>query len=88
MIVQLFDSTIGIFDLNHGATINKQTGAIDGFGYSEVLASNGEIWSYDNLNGFLEKPKDWAPGTKMSFNGLKKPTDRANLIAYLETIGG
>ncbi len=68
--------------------VGRNIGAIDGFGYSEVLASNGEIWSYDNLNGFLEKPKDWAPGTKMSFNGLKKPTDRANLIAYLETIGG
>ena len=69
-------------------TVNRPIGTVDGFGYSEVLATKGGAWDYDALNGFLENPKGWAPGTKMGFAGLKKPTDRANLIAYLETIGG
>lgn len=68
--------------------VDRGIGAVDGFGYSEVLASNGEAWTAENLNGFLEDPKGWAPGTKMGFAGLKKVDDRANLIAYLETIGG
>ncbi len=41
-----------------------------------------------NLNGFLENPKGYAPGTKMSYKGMPKIEDRANLIAYLQTIGG
>jgi len=44
------------------------------------------VWGYDELNAFLENPKGYVQGTKMSFSGLKKDTDRANLIAYLETI--
>ncbi|MAH38680.1 MAG: cytochrome c family protein, partial [Marinovum sp.] len=40
----------------------------------------------DSLNGFLENPKTYAPGTKMGFAGLKKPNDRANLIAYLDSV--
>ena len=70
------------------SVVNRVIGSVDGFGYSDVLTSNGGAWDHDALNGFLENPKGWAPGTKMSFSGLKKPTDRANLIAYLETIGG
>ncbi len=42
----------------------------------------------DALNAFLENPKGVVAGTKMSFAGLKKPEDRANLIAYLQTLGG
>ncbi|MBT6507332.1 MAG: cytochrome c family protein, partial [Marinovum sp.] len=51
-----------------------------------ALVKVAQVWSPENLNGFLEKPKTYAPGTKMGFAGLKKPRDRANLIAYLATI--
>ncbi|MCY4180448.1 MAG: cytochrome c family protein [Litoreibacter sp.] len=67
--------------------VNREIGVVDGFGYSEVLATSGEAWTEENLNAFLENPKGWAPGTKMNFNGLRKIEDRANLIAYLQTIG-
>ncbi len=61
--------------------------AAEGFAYSKALKEkSGETWSYDNLDAFLEKPKDWAPGTKMSFAGLKKPGQRAALIAYLRSL--
>ena len=54
------------------------------YSYSDALkAKSGEAWSYENLDAFLTKPKAWAPGTKMSFAGLKKPGKRADLIAHL-----
>jgi cytochrome c len=57
------------------------------FSYSGALQEKAsEAWSYQNLNLFLAKPKDWAKGTKMSFAGIKKAGDRANLIAYLRTL--
>ena len=51
-----------------------------------VLAGVGGAWGYEELNGFLLKPKKFAPGTKMAFAGLKKAHDRANLIAWLRTL--
>ena len=54
------------------------------FAYSEALkGKSGETWTYENLSAFLTKPKDFAPGTKMSFAGVKKIGARADLIAYL-----
>lgn len=65
--------------------VGREIAVVDGFGYSGALAEAGDVWSLANLDAFLENPKGWAPGTKMSFNGLAKIEDRANLIAYLET---
>lgn len=56
------------------------------FAYSDVLAelgADGETWDYANLDAFLESPRGFAPGTKMTFAGLSDPEDRANLIAFL-----
>jgi cytochrome c len=55
----------------------------EGYKYSDALAGKEGEWSYENLSAFLTAPKDWAPGTKMSFAGVKKPEDLANLIAYM-----
>jgi cytochrome c len=52
------------------------------------MAEHGGDWTPEALNAFLENPKGWMPGTKMSFAGLPDVEDRANLIAYLETFGG
>ncbi|KAJ54897.1 cytochrome C [Actibacterium mucosum KCTC 23349] len=62
--------------------------AAEDFGYSGKLIAVVDVWTPEALDGFLTSPKKYAPGTKMSFNGLAKPEDRANLIAYLQTIGG
>lgn len=57
-----------------------------GFAYSGALLKNGgNTWTYAELNKFLWKPKAYAPGTKMSYAGLKKPEDRAAVIAWLRT---
>ncbi|SHF62950.1 cytochrome c [Litoreibacter ascidiaceicola] len=68
--------------------VGRDIAAVGDFGYSDVLIGKEGEWSPAQLQAFLENPKAYAPGTKMSFAGLKKIEDRANLIAYLETIGG
>jgi len=67
--------------------VDRGIAAVD-FGFSEALAAVGGNWTPAQLNAFLTRPKDFAPGTKMSFAGLKRESDRANVIAYLATIGG
>lgn len=57
--------------------------AVAGFDYSDDLKAVGGKWDYDSLNQFLWKPKKYAKGTKMNFIGLKKPQDRAAIIAWL-----
>lgn len=56
--------------------------------YSETLEEMEGDWTPENLNAFLESPKGWAPGTSMGFNGLPKVEDRANVIAYLDSLDG
>ena len=59
---------------------------LDNFSYSDAVKGLGGQWTYENLDKFLTKPKDYAPGTKMAFPGLPKPEDRAAVIAYLRTL--
>ncbi|TAK13905.1 MAG: cytochrome c family protein, partial [Rhizorhabdus sp.] len=54
-----------------------------GFAFSDALKSKGGAWDWQNLSDWLKSPKAFAPGTKMTFAGLSKPEDRANVIAYL-----
>ena len=63
-----------------GAGIGKRP---DGFAYSPALSGKGGNWDWNNLFAWLKSPRDFAPGTKMTFAGLSKPEDRANVIAYL-----
>lgn len=65
--------------------VDRAVGSVEGFGYSGALVAVAESWTVVELNEFLEKPKQYAPGTAMGFNGLPKAEDRANLIAYMAT---
>jgi cytochrome c len=66
--------------------VDRAKASVAGFGFSDVLhGMSAEAWTPENLDAFLHNPKGYAPGTKMSFGGLPKPTDRANLIAWLAT---
>lgn len=66
--------------------VDRPIAASAGYGYSDVLAGMADkTWTGEELNAFLLSPKGYAPGTKMSFAGLPKPEDRANVIAWLAT---
>ena len=67
-------------------TVGAPKGHIQGFSYSDALVKTGGSWTYDELNKFLYDPKAYAPGTKMTFAGLKKDDDRAAVIAYLRSL--
>lgn len=56
------------------------------FAYSASLSKAGGAWSYEELNAYLANPKQAIPGTKMTFAGLKKASDRAAVIAYLRSL--
>jgi cytochrome c len=67
--------------------VGRDVDTAEGFGYSGALEEVAEVWTPDHLNGFLENPAGYAPGTSMGFAGLKSIEDRANVIAYLAEIG-
>ena len=58
-----------------------------GFAFSDALKKVGGKWDFDKLNKWLTGPRDFAPGTKMTFAGLSNPVDRANVIVYLNKQG-
>ena len=63
--------------------VGRKVGALDDYKYSKALAEYSKNWSFEELNGFLLKPKDWIKGTKMAYAGLRKEKDRASVILYL-----
>ena len=67
-----------------GEAIAKGKG---GFAFSDALSGVGGNWTFDNLDAWLTSPKAFASGTKMTFAGLPKAEDRANVIAYLNSMG-
>lgn len=68
--------------------VNRAVGSVAGFGYSGPMAGHGGDWTPEELDAFLTKPSAYIKGTSMSFAGLKKQSDRVNLIAYLQSLGG
>jgi cytochrome c len=67
-----------------GGAIGKHA---PGFAYSPALAGKGGNWDWESMSQWVKSPRDFAPGTKMTFAGLGKPEDRANLLAYLNAQG-
>ncbi len=63
--------------------LGRQAGSLPDYKYSKAMAAHGKKWSFEEMNGFLLKPKSWIKGTKMSYAGLKKEKDRAAVILYM-----
>ena len=66
--------------------VGREIAAVDGYSYSDALSGKDGAWDAAALDAFLANPREWAPGTKMSFAGLRKEDERANVIAYLNSI--
>ena len=63
--------------------VGRKTGAVEDYKYSKALAAYDKEWTFEELNGYLIKPAKWIKGTKMAFAGLRKESDRASVIKYL-----
>ena len=63
--------------------IGRKTGGAEGYAYTSANKDKGITWDDETLNVYLENPTKYIPGTKMAFAGLKKASDRADIIAYL-----
>lgn len=66
--------------------VDSPLGTVEGFKYSKgllALAAEGQIWDEAALHAYLTKPRAFVAKGKMSFAGLRKEADRANVIAYL-----
>jgi cytochrome c len=72
---------------NLWGVMGKPHASIPGFQYSDALKSKPGAWDWESMSAWLKSPKSYAPGTKMTFAGLSKPEDRANVIAYLNQQG-
>ncbi|MBO6756459.1 MAG: cytochrome c family protein [Roseibium sp.] len=66
--------------------VGRLPGGLDGFGYSSAMVAYGEAnpeWTYEGLDNFLAAPKGYIAGTSMGFAGIRRPEERADLIAYM-----
>jgi cytochrome c len=67
--------------------LGKPAGKVSDFKYSKAMASSGLVWDRATFSDFIANPKKVIQGTKMSFRGIKKAAQRADLLAYFETLG-
>jgi cytochrome c2 len=71
-------SLVGVF----GATAGHEPS----FAYSTAMKESGKVWNEANLDAYLENPRSYMPGNKMSFAGLRDPAKRKEVIDYLKTL--
>ena len=68
-------------------TMGKPVAHVAGYSYSEALRGHGGNWGWEEMSRWLRSPRQFAPGTKMTFAGLSDPQDRADLMVYLNSQG-
>jgi cytochrome c len=66
--------------------VGRKIASVAGFNYSSALKSKNGTWDFNALNAWLTKPSSYAPGTAMTFAGLSNDKQRADVIAYLDTL--
>jgi cytochrome c len=66
--------------------VGRKAGTAPGFRYSDAMKNSGIVWDEKTLAPYLESPQKEVPGNRMAYTGLKNPTDRTDLVAYLATL--
>ena len=66
--------------------VGKAKGTSEGYAYSDALANAGGTWTFADLDGYLTAPREFMPGTKMTFPGIPDAADRANAILSLRAL--
>jgi cytochrome c len=70
----------------YGIVGDKRGEGRGGFNFSAAMKAKGGTWTIDDLNKFIDNPKGFVPGTAMTFAGIQKDSERADVIAYLNTL--
>jgi cytochrome c len=66
--------------------VGRKAGTAPGFRYSNAMKSSSIVWDDKLLNAYVESPQKTVPGNRMPYQGLNNPTDRTDLVAYLDTL--
>ncbi|MFK7793376.1 MAG: cytochrome c family protein [Devosiaceae bacterium] len=69
--------------------LNRAKGAVGGFNYSDAMAAvgaDGQVWGFEELDGFIANPRGYLDGTTMGFAGIRDVEDRADILAYLNSL--
>ncbi len=70
----------------YGTVGEKKGEGKGGFNFSAAMKGKGGTWTFDDLNKFIANPKGFVPGTAMGFAGIQKDSERADVIAYLNSM--
>jgi cytochrome c len=71
---------------NLHAVLGRDIASLPDFSYSSALTEKEGVWDYESLDHFVADPRGWAAGTKMTFAGIKKQQERADLLLYLRSL--
>lgn len=64
----------------------RKAGSVEGYKYSKAMKAANVVWDEKTIDEYIAKPKKFIPGNRMTFAGLRKEEDRADLIAYLKSV--
>jgi cytochrome c len=71
---------------NLWGVLGRDIASLPDFSYSSALSEKEGAWDYETINAFIADPRGWAPGTKMTFAGIGKAQERADLLLYLRSL--
>lgn len=68
------------------AVVGRTAGSVADYHYSDALKAGGFVWTPEKIDAYITHPRTTVPGGKMKYKGLDDAGERANVIAFLQTI--